>query len=66
MMETDCGTQLQVSATQEISVSKNTGDKKVSVMESELLFLREKFEKQECEITGLKLKPLKIDTRLRA
>ena len=66
MMETDCGTQLQVSATQEISVSKNTGDKKVSVMESELLFLREKLEKQECEITGLKLKQLKIDTRLRA
>ena len=28
MMETDSGTQLQVSATQEVSVSKNTGDKK--------------------------------------
>ena len=44
-METDSGTQLQVSATQEISVSKNTGDKKVSNMETELLFLREKIEK---------------------
>ena len=35
-------------------------------METELLFLREKVEKQECEITGLKLKQLNIDTRLRA
>ena len=66
MMETKSGTQLQVSATQEVSVSKNTGDKKVSNMETELLFLREKVEKQECEITGLKLKELNIDTRLQA
>ena len=35
-------------------------------METELLFLREKVEKQECDITGLKLKQLNIDTRLRA
>ena len=55
MIETDSGTQLQVSATQAVSVRKNTGDKKVSIMETELLFLREKVEKQECEITGLKL-----------
>ena len=34
-------------------------------MESELLFLREKVEKPECENTGLKIKQLKIDTRLR-
>ena len=47
-------------------MSKNTGDKKVSNMETELLFLREKVEKLECEITGLKLKQLNIDTRLRA
>ena len=66
MMETDSGTQLQVFSTQEVSVSNNTGDKKVSIMETELLFLREKVEKQECEITGLKLKQLNIDTRLRA
>ena len=56
MMQTDSGTQLHVSATQEVSVSKNTGDKKVSNTETELLFLREKVEKQEREITGLKLK----------
>ena len=65
-METDSGTQLQVSATKEVSVSKITADKKVSNMETELLFLREKVEKQECEIMGLKLKQLNIDTRLRA
>ena len=66
MMETDSGTQLQVSATQEVSVSENTAYKKVSNMETKLLFLREKVEKQECEITGLKLEQLNIDTRLRA
>ena len=38
----------------------------MSNMETELLFLREKVEKQECEITSLKLKQLNIDTRLRA
>ena len=38
----------------------------MSNMETELLFLRENVEKQECEITGLKLKQLNIDTRLRA
>ena len=56
MMETDSGSQLQVSATQEVSMSENTGYKKVSNMETELYFLREKVEKQECEIAGLKLK----------
>ena len=38
MMETGTGTQLQVSATQEVSVSKFMGDKKVSNMELELFF----------------------------
>ena len=66
MMETDSGTQLQVSATQEVSVSKITGDQKLNDMETELLFLREKVDKQEYEVTGLKLKQSNIDTRLRA
>ena len=51
-METDSGTQLQVVSTKEVFVSTTTGDKKVSNVELELLFLREKIEKQECEITG--------------
>ena len=42
-MKTDSGTQLQVSATQEVSVSKNTGDKKVSNMETELLRAQERY-----------------------
>ena len=42
MMETDSGTQLQVSTAQEVSVNKNTGDKKVSNMETELLFCGKK------------------------